>query len=58
MKESTRNIAIGLTVIAALVLLGGMILIFAGLPGPLQTGYKIKLHFPAPPTPTRATGCT
>ena len=46
MKESTRNIAIGLTVIAALVLLGGMILIFAGLPGPLQTGYKIKLHFP------------
>jgi phospholipid/cholesterol/gamma-HCH transport system substrate-binding protein len=45
MKESTRNIAIGLTVIVALGMVCGMILIFAGLPGPLHGGYRIKLHF-------------
>jgi len=46
MKETTRNIAIGLTVIVALGLVCGMIVIFAGLPGPLHGGYRIKLHFP------------
>ena len=45
MTENARNILIGLTVLVALALLGGMILIFAGLPGPFQTGYRIRLRF-------------
>ena len=43
MKESTRNIAVGLTVLVALVLLAGLILLFTGLPWFLQGGYAITI---------------
>lgn len=43
MKEHTRNIAVGMTVIVALIMLGWMILVFAGLPQIFQTGYTIRL---------------
>ena len=42
-KETTRNLAIGMTVLIALVLLGGMILLFTGLPEVLQRGYTIRI---------------
>jgi len=45
MKEQTRNVAVGLTVLVALVMFGGMILLFAGLPEILQTGRVLKLKF-------------
>ena len=32
MKQSARNIAVGLTVLVALGMFGGMVLLFAGLP--------------------------
>ena len=41
MKEYTRNLAVGLTVIVALALLGGMILLFTGLPQMFQGGYPV-----------------
>jgi phospholipid/cholesterol/gamma-HCH transport system substrate-binding protein len=44
MKEQARNLAVGITVIVALCMLGGMILIFAGLPEILQRGYQINVH--------------
>jgi phospholipid/cholesterol/gamma-HCH transport system substrate-binding protein len=47
MKEHTRNVMVGVTVIVAFGLLAAMILIFAGLPGMLQGGYEIKMRFPA-----------
>ena len=47
MKENTRNMAVGLTIIVALSLLGVMILIFTGLPGIFKGGYKIEMRFPA-----------
>jgi len=47
MKEHTRNLAVGLTVIVGLVILGVMILIFAGVPGAFRGGYDIRLAFPA-----------
>lgn len=47
MKEHTRNVAVGLTVVVALGMLGGMILIFAGLPEMFQRGRLIRMHFPA-----------
>jgi len=43
MKERTRNISVGLTVIVALMILGSLILIFTGLPWFLQRGYEIKI---------------
>jgi len=43
MGERARNLAVGLTVIVALVLLGGLILIFTGLPEVFQTGYEIRI---------------
>ncbi len=43
MTPNARNIAVGLTVIVALAMLGGMILIFAGLPQMFQAGYEIKI---------------
>lgn len=46
MKEHTRNLAVGLTVLVALAMFGGMILIFAGLPELLQTGRVLRLKFP------------
>lgn len=45
MTERARNLAVGLTVLVALGMLGGMILIFAGLPGAFKGGYEIKMHF-------------
>lgn len=47
MTPNARNIAVGLTVIVALAMLGGMILIFAGLPQMFQAGYEIKIKFDA-----------
>ncbi len=47
MKEHTRNVAVGLTVLVALVMFGGMILMFTGLPELLQTGRVLKLKFPS-----------
>ena len=45
MTERTRNIAVGLTVIVALILLGTLILIFTGVPQLLQTGYLVTMRF-------------
>ena len=45
MSENRRNIAIGLTVIAGLVMLCGLIVLFAGLPQLFTTGYEIRMHF-------------
>jgi phospholipid/cholesterol/gamma-HCH transport system substrate-binding protein len=47
MKEHTRNLAVGLTVIGALIMLGVMILLFAGLPEVFQRGRVIRMNFPA-----------
>ncbi len=47
MTENTRNIAVGLTVLVALVALGGLILMFTGLPGMLQGGYRIEIRTPS-----------
>jgi len=43
MKERTQNVAVGLTVLVALVLLGGLIMFFAGLPWLVQQGYEIRI---------------
>ncbi|MFP3937592.1 MAG: MlaD family protein, partial [Phycisphaerae bacterium] len=43
MSERSRNIAVGLTVLVSLVMLAGMVLIFAGLPQLFQRGYEIQL---------------
>jgi phospholipid/cholesterol/gamma-HCH transport system substrate-binding protein len=45
MSEKTRNIAVGITVLVALMLLGVMILIFTGLPSILKRGYVVKMRF-------------
>ena len=45
MSEQRRNVAVGLTVIGALVLLGAMIVIFAGVPQMFQGGYELRLLF-------------
>ena len=45
MKEHTRNVAVGLTVLVALAMFGGMILMFASLPELLQTGRILRLKF-------------
>ena len=47
MKEQTRNVAVGLTVLVALVMFGGMTLMFAGLPELLHTGRVLRLKFPS-----------
>ncbi len=43
MKERTRNISIGLTVIIALCCLAGMIMLFTGLPWLAQPGYVLYI---------------
>jgi len=43
MKEHTRNLIVGLTVLVALAMLCGLILIFAGLPETFRTGYVVHL---------------
>ena len=47
MKERTRNVLVGLTVLVALVVLGGMIIIFQELPDFLRLGYPVKIRFPS-----------
>jgi phospholipid/cholesterol/gamma-HCH transport system substrate-binding protein len=44
MKESTRNLLVGLTVVLALGILGGMIIAFRELPSFMQTGYAVRIH--------------
>jgi len=46
MKERTRNLTVGLTVLVALVLLGAMIVIFRELPSFMRVGYGVKVSFP------------
>jgi phospholipid/cholesterol/gamma-HCH transport system substrate-binding protein len=43
MKDSTRNIAVGLTVMAGLVILAGVVFAFTGMAGFLATGYTIQV---------------
>ena len=47
MIEHTRNVAVGLTVIVALLLLGSMIVLFTGLPTVFQRGYTIQILLPS-----------
>jgi len=47
MTEHTKNLAVGLTVIVALVLLGSMIVLFTGLPTLFQRGYRIDIRLPS-----------
>ena len=44
MKDYTRNLAIGLTVVVALAMLGGMIVIFTVTPGSFGGGYPIAMQ--------------
>jgi len=44
MSQQTRNVAVGLTVIVALVILAGMIVLFTGLPEAFQTGYLLDMR--------------
>jgi phospholipid/cholesterol/gamma-HCH transport system substrate-binding protein len=44
MNEQRRNLAVGITVLVGLVLLGAMILRFAGVPELFQRGYVLQLH--------------
>lgn len=46
MKEQTRNLLVGVTVLVALAVLGAMIIIFQELPTFMQVGYVIELEFP------------
>ena len=45
MKERAQNIAVGLTVIGALLTLAGMVLIFAGLPEVFRGGRVLRMNF-------------
>ena len=44
MSARSNNIAVGLTVLVGLGLLGGMILWFAGMPGWVTGGYQVQVH--------------
>ncbi len=44
MREHTRNVAVGLTVMVALAMLAGMTFIFAGLPEMFQRGYYVRIQ--------------
>lgn len=44
MSEYARNVAVGITVLAALAMLAGMILLFAGLPQAFQRGYTVRIR--------------
>ena len=46
MRERTRNVLVGLTVLLALGILGALIIIFQELPGFMQPGYAVKVRFP------------
>ena len=45
MKTQIRNLAVGTTVIVALILLGAMILLFTGLPTAFRGGHRLKMRF-------------
>jgi phospholipid/cholesterol/gamma-HCH transport system substrate-binding protein len=45
MNETQRNLAVGITVLGALVTLGVLIVLFAGLPQWFQTGNTVVIHF-------------
>ena len=47
MNDRSRNVIVGLTVLTALCMLGGMIVLFAGVPEMLQRGYRIRILFDA-----------
>ena len=47
MTETFRNTLIGLTVLIAIVLLAGLIIVFAGLPSLLRGGHLLHLQFDA-----------
>ncbi len=47
MNERAKNIAVGITVLGALGMLCGMIVIFAGLPQMFQRGQELKIIFPS-----------
>jgi len=47
MDQRNRNIAVGLTVIVALVILAGMIVLFTGLPQAFQGGYELNIRLPS-----------
>lgn len=46
MSEKSRNIAVGITVIVALALLGAMIVIFTSLPSMFAAGYTVVVRSP------------
>ena len=47
MKEHTRNLTVGLTVLVALIMFAGMIVLFAGLPEAFQPGWELRMRFPS-----------
>jgi len=47
MKERARNVAVGLTVLVALAMFGGLVLLFTGLPELFQRGRVLRMNFPA-----------
>ncbi len=49
MKDRTRNIVVGLTVLMALAILAGLIVLFAGLPSMFQRGQTILVEMESSP---------
>ena len=47
MKERARNLAVGLTVIGALIMFGVLVLLFTGLPEMFRRGPVLRMNFPA-----------
>jgi phospholipid/cholesterol/gamma-HCH transport system substrate-binding protein len=47
MTERARNLAVGVTVLVALAMLGGLVLLFTGLPEWFQSGYRIDVQLPS-----------
>ncbi len=47
MTERTRNLAVGLTVLVAFAMLGGMVLLFTGLPEIFRGGRVLRMNFNA-----------
>jgi len=45
MNQRAQNIAVGITVIVALLILAGMILVFTGVPQLFARGYEIQMEF-------------
>ncbi|MCG3180507.1 MAG: hypothetical protein BIFFINMI_02869 [Phycisphaerae bacterium] len=46
MNAAVRNIAVGLTVLVALIVLGGLIVLFGGRPQALESTYQVRIQFP------------